>query len=52
LLLFVPLKRCKGVMKGILRKTIIDKEPVYEQSIELVKQSDPDFLCAKEMNKK
>ena len=50
--LFVPLKRCKGVMKGILRKTIIDKEPVYEQSIELVKRSDPDFLRAKEMNEK
>ena len=50
--LFVPLKCCKGVIKGILKKSIIDNEPVYEQSIELVEQSDPDFLRAKEMNKK
>ena len=50
--LFVPLKCCKGVMKGILKKSIIDNEPVYEQSIELVKLSDPVFLRAKEMNEK
>ena len=52
LCLFVPLKYCKGVIKGILKKSIIDNEPVYEQSIEHVKRSDPDFLCAIEMNKK
>ena len=50
--LFVPLKYCKGVIKGVLKKSIIDNEPVYEQSIEFVKQSDPDFLRAKKMNKK
>ena len=45
--LFVPLKCSKGVIKGILKKSIIDNEPVYEQSIELVERSDPDFLRAK-----